>query len=211
MYLIHETSVGSLRNILEEGQLKAAYLIKDTEDLLSAGYGLYPYKEQKCIFFNVIDSLQKRLQPSTLLYFDSKLLNNRSFYVSGGLISAPDQIKPFNKNKSFHVKYKQHTKNIDIILKNLLDYSYACSKVIFLNFQQIAIKHHCNMNYLKKIRFSGYNYVHKETKSLIRFLYTTYPHIICEVLFKEKPRKDEEETLKKYHPKILITVRVRLK
>tara|TARA_Y200000002_G_scaffold370337_1_gene365686 strand:+ start:609 stop:1199 length:591 start_codon:yes stop_codon:yes gene_type:complete len=196
MYLIHETSEDSLKKILEEGQLKAAYLIENTEDLWCHGAGiLYPSNEQKCIFFNVIDSLQKRLLSSTLLYFDSKLLNNRSFYVSGGLICAPDYIKPFNENKksynrkkNFHIKYKQHTKNIDIILRNLLDYSYACSKDIFLIYQQIAIKQHCNLNYLKKIRFTGNDSVHKETKALIRFLHKSYPHLICEVLLHKKSK-----------------------
>ena len=37
MYLIHETSEDSLKKILEEGQLKAAYLIENTEDLDGQG------------------------------------------------------------------------------------------------------------------------------------------------------------------------------
>ena len=67
------------------------------------------------------------------------------------------------------------------------------------------------MNYLKKIRFTGYDSVHKEKKALIRFLHKKFPHLICEVLLHKKASKEEINTLKKYHPKIIVTVRVRLK
>ena len=70
MYLIHETSEDSLKKILEEGQLKAAYLIENTEDLWGHGAGiLYSPNEQKCIFFNVIDNLQKKIINKYLTIF----------------------------------------------------------------------------------------------------------------------------------------------
>ena len=78
---------------------------------------LYPPNEQKCIFFNVIDSLQKRLLTNTLLYFDSKLLNNRSFYVSGGLISEPHYIKPLNENKKPYNRKKNFAYKIQTTYK----------------------------------------------------------------------------------------------
>lgn len=165
MYLFHNTNLTSLKMILKDGLLKASYLT----NILNEGDGIYDTKDQKFIYFSVIDDLNSKykIYSDITLYFDTKILWNRSFFIAPYHSGNPDKL---NKDKK---KYKQYYKNTNSVLNKLFNNSISKNKV-FQPFQQIAIKKQVNLKYLQAIKFNK----SKPSKELIKLLTNEFPNII---------------------------------
>ena len=165
MYLFHNTNLTSLKMIVKDGLLKASYLT----NILNEGDGIYDAKDQKFIYFSVIDNLNSKykIYSDITLYFDTKILWNRSFYIAPYHSGNPDKL---NKDKK---KYKQYYKNTNSVLNKLFNNSISKNKV-FQPFQQIAIKKQVNLKYLQAIKFNK----SKPSKELIKLLTNEFPNII---------------------------------
>ena len=151
--------------ILKDGLLKAPYLT----NILNEGDGIYDTKDQKFIYFSVIDDLNSKykIYSDITLYFDTKILWNRTFFIAPYHSGNPDKL---NKDKK---KYKQYYKNTNSVLSKLFNNSISKNKV-FQPFQQIAIKKQVNLKYLKAIKFNKF----KPSKELIKLLTDKFPNII---------------------------------
>ena len=165
MYLFHNTNLTSLKIILKDGLLKAPYLT----NILNEGDGIYDAKDQKFIFFSVIDDINSKykIYSDITLYFDTKILWNRTFFIAPYHSGNPDKL---NKDKK---KYKQYYKNTNSVLNKLFNNSISKNKV-FQPFQQIAIKKQVNLKYLQAIKFNKF----KPSKELINLLTNKFPNII---------------------------------
>jgi hypothetical protein len=176
MYLIHNTKLKSLKNILKDNKLKAAYLSGN----INEGYGVYEANQQQFIFFSVIDLLKSKykMYGNIILYFDYKILWNKTYYVSTVHSDSPDSLGTWNKGKDYKKKYKQYYKNTKYILTKL--FKNSVSKLpkgtTFQAFQQVAIKKQCGLQYLRKIKFLR----SKPTNKIINFLKKNYPNVIIE-------------------------------
>lgn len=152
MYLIHLTSLKNLKNIIKDNELKAPYLT----GLINQGNGVYNPSNQKYIFFSCIDNLERDFSNyEVILYFDIKLLYNRTFYINN-----------FRHNptpEKGNTKYPQYYKKTDKILKKVFNKSLKASEKDFYVFHQISIKNKINLKYLKAIKFKNksYNLVNK--------------------------------------------------
>ena len=185
MYLIHETNLESLELILKQNKLKAACLT----NCLNAGHGIYPAKKQKFVFFSVIDKLDSKyneqLRGNVTLFFNYKLLWNRTYYISDHWTASPDELKT-NNNKQ---KYNQYYKSTKKVLRKLFKDSISVLKdgKGFVAFQQVAILKQCDLKYLEKIKFNTCKPFNnsKPSNKIIKLLKKKYPHIILEV--KEEP------------------------
>ena len=151
--------------ILKDGLIKAPYLT----NILNEGDGIYDAKDQKFIYFSVIDDLNSKykIYSDITLYFDTKILWNRTFFIAPYHSGNPDKL---NKDKK---KYKQYYKNTNLVLKKLFNNSISKNKV-FQPFQQIAIKKQVNLKYLKAIKFNKF----KPSKELINLLTNEFPNIV---------------------------------
>ena len=165
MYLFHNTNFTSLKMILKDGLLKASYLT----NILNEGDGIYDTKDQKFIYFSVIDDLNSKykIYSDITLYFDTKILWNRTFFIAPYHSGNPDKL---NKDKK---KYKQYYKNTNSVLNKLFNNSISKNKV-FQPFQQIAIKKQVNLKYLQAIKFNK----SKPSKELIKLLNNEFPNIV---------------------------------
>lgn len=151
--------------ILKDGLLKAPYLT----NILNEGDGIYDTKDQKFIYFSVIDDLNSKykIYSDITLYFDTKILWNRTFFIAPYHSGNPDKL---NKDKK---KYKQYYKNTNLVLNKLFNNSILKNKV-FQPFQQIALKKQINLKYLQAIKFNK----SKPSKELIKLLTNEFPNII---------------------------------
>ena len=165
MYLFHNTNLTSLKMILKDGLLKAPYLT----NILNEGDGIYDTKDQKFIYFSVIDDLNSKykIYSDITLYFDTKILWNRTYFIAPYHSGNPDKL---NKDKK---KYKQYYKNTNSVLNKLFSNSISKNKV-FQPFQQIAIKKQVNLKYLQAIKFNKF----KTSKELINLLTNEFPNIV---------------------------------
>tara|TARA_Y100001958_G_C21171205_1_gene502945 strand:+ start:142 stop:726 length:585 start_codon:yes stop_codon:yes gene_type:complete len=180
MYLIHETNLESLELILKQNKLKAACLT----NCLNAGHGIYPAKKQKFVFFSVIDKLDSKyneqLQGNVTLFFNYKLLWNRTYYISNHWTDIPDELKTNNNKQKYNQYYKSTKKVLTKLFKDSLD---MLDGKAFNVFQQVAILKHCDLKYLEKIKFHNC----KPSDKIIKLLKKKYPHIILEVTEKKPP------------------------
>ena len=88
MYLIHNTTLDALNLILIENKLKASYLTGN----LNEGRSVYKSEDQRFVFFSVIDKYNSKytIHGDVVLYFNSKILYNRSYYISNIHSGSPD-------------------------------------------------------------------------------------------------------------------------
>ena len=185
MYLFHQTNLESLELILKQDKLKAAYLTNRLGD----GDGVYPAKKQKFVFFGVIDKLdskyEEQLYASVTLFFNYKLLWNRTYYVSDIWTYSPNKlIKSKNNTKMYPEKYKQYYKSTKKVLTKLFKHSVNIyNGKSFYVFQQVAILKQCDLKYLEKIKFNNC----KPSDKIIKLLQKKYPHVILEVTEKKPP------------------------
>ena len=83
MFLVHNTDISALKSILKDGYIKSYSLLKKSKRTFTSGYGDGLYTENKFVYFSCVNKLfDKRIYSEITLYFDSKLLFNKSFYVA---------------------------------------------------------------------------------------------------------------------------------
>ena len=85
MYLVHMISHELIEDLLNYGYIKSLSLLqKDGKKIAGEygwGYGTYP--KSNMIFFTAVDVLfDKYTYSCVMLYFDSKVLYNKSFYIN---------------------------------------------------------------------------------------------------------------------------------
>jgi hypothetical protein len=188
MYLFHGTNLKNLKSILEDNYLKSsALLLKEghSKTILNEGYGIY--KENNFVYFSCCEKLfDKRIFNPIILYFDSKLLYDKTFYVSTVYSPAPECLGewriPSESDMEYKRKYKKHYKLYNLVLQKLYDNSIGKIKggKAFQAFQQIAIKSKISLDNLIAIEFK----ITKNNKinKIIDYINTYYPHIIIKYI-----------------------------
>jgi len=167
-FLFHVTELTSLQSILQDGELKSYSLIKKSNlqitqknDILSNSQGSGLYTSNKCVYFSCTDKIfDKRILGGVILYFDSKLLNNRVFYTAQRHIISP------HTNKKQAKKYPPYYKNINKVLQALYTKSLLLPNGnAFQVFQLIAVLNKAKINkYIIAIEFTRQFKTEKEKK-----------------------------------------------
>jgi len=172
MYLFHNVrDEKTLLKIIKDEKLKAGYLTGN----INEGDGIYLPEDQKFVFFTCIDKLNSKLDISSsiTLFFDYKLLYNRTYYVSTCHSAYPDELSTWNNGKDYKKKYKQYYKKTKDVLTKLFKNSILRHREAFQIFQQIAIKKQCNLNNLVQITFYK-----KPSDKVIKIIKNKYPDVI---------------------------------
>lgn len=189
MYLIHNTTSHGLKSILKDGCLKSFSLLDEKEKKKSAGEGGNSlYTKNHFVYFSCTEKLfEENTYACIILYFNSKLLFNKSFYVATGHSSSPDILEegkteydekniPYKKYKR---KYNRYYKKYDIVLKKLYDNSInALNGRAFQIFQQIAIRNTVNLDELVGIEFKHISIINN---SIINYINKYYPNIMIKI------------------------------
>ena len=107
------------------------------------------------------------------LFFNYKLLWNRTYYVNNIWTYSPNKlIKPKNNTKMYPEKYKQYYKSTKKVLRKLFKHSVNIyNGKSFYIFQQVAILKQCDLKYLEKIKFNNC----KPSDKIIKLLQKKYP------------------------------------
>lgn len=172
MYLFHNVrDEKTLLKIIKDEKLKAGYLTGN----INEGDGIYLPEDQKFVFFSCIDKLNSKLDinSSITLFFDYKLLYNRTYYVSTCHSAYPDELSTWNNGKDYKKKYKQYYKKTKDVLTKLFKNAILRHREAFQIFQQIAIKKQCNLNNLVQITFNK-----KLSDKVIKIIKNKYPDVI---------------------------------
>jgi hypothetical protein len=197
MYLIHNTTSDSLKNILKDGYLKSYSLLKkeDPNAMPNEGDGIYT--ENNFVFFSCVDELfNYKINSSIILYFNSKLLFNRTFYVANHHTPKPepepepnnlkkqdnlkelDNLKKWKENGVQHYKqkYDRYYEKYNDVLKKLFNYSKSLlpDAASFQAFQQIALSNKVNLKELICIEFKDKN---DATPDIIKYINKYYPNV----------------------------------
>lgn len=186
MYLVHETSHQSLKEILNENCIKSLNLLKPS--YLNQGDGIY--KNNKFVYFTTIEKLFDKYVGNIVIYINSDILYNRAFYVSTHHSPYPDKLyeETTNNITEYNRKYNRYTKNYNKILQKLYKYSINVLNGKSYNaFQQVAVKNKINIaNYIIGIYISDYKTIdNTETDKLIYYLKKNYPNILIKrVIYK---------------------------
>lgn len=179
MYIFHNTNMFQLKSILEDGYLKSYSLLKK-KPKNGEGNGLY--NKNNFVYFSCTDKLfDKNIMSYITLYFNSKLLYNKSFYVSTQHSPEPNKLGEWyvknkgKKIKMYKIKYNRYYKNYNSVLKKLYKKSISISNKYFQVFQQIAIKNKVNLNELVAIEFKKNTIIPNNIK---KYISKYYPNII---------------------------------
>ena len=160
MYLIHNTNIKSLKSILKDGYLKSFSLLKKSNKTPKNGESGGLYTENNYVYFSCVDKLfDKNIIGSVTLFFNSKLLFNKSFYVSNMHSSSPKDLSEWwvkdekgKRIKMYKRKYNRYYTNYDSVLKRLYDYSISVLNGKYYQvFQQVAVLNKVNLNELVAI------------------------------------------------------------
>lgn len=93
MYLFHNTNISSLKLIIKYGFLKSYSILKKLNKVPKDTLGSGLYTENNFVYFSCVDKLfDENMHGNVILYFNSKLLYNRSFYVSNIWSPYPNYI-----------------------------------------------------------------------------------------------------------------------
>jgi hypothetical protein len=180
MYLLHNTNISSLKLILKDGFLKSYSLLKKSNKVPKDTLGTGLYKENDFLYFSCVDKLfDDNIIGHVILYFNSKLLYNRSFYVSTVWSPYPNYLGEWNvkdKNgkiiKQYKRKYNRYYPKYNFVLQKLYQYSLTVSRN-FQFFQQVAIRNKVNLKELVAIEFTeGF-----ENDKIINYISKYYPSI----------------------------------
>lgn len=180
MYLIHNTNVSSLKSILKDGELKSYSLLKKINKTPKDGEGGGLYTENNFVYFSCTDKLfDKKILSSITLYFNSKLLFNKSFYVSTTHSPEPDYLGEWTVkkedgtiNKYYKRKYDRYYTKYNTVLKKLYDLSVSrLNGDAFQVFQQIAVRNKVKLNELVAIQFNNM------PDSIINYITKHYPDV----------------------------------
>ena len=186
MYLIHNTNIKSLKSILKDGYLKSlSLLIKEGYNKKSLdGEGTSLYDKNKFVYFSCIDKLfSRKIWAQVTLYFNSKLLFNKSFYISTNHSPAPNYLGEWwiknedgTKYKMYKRKYNKYYEKYDNVLKKLFKFSISQLEngKSFQIFQQIAVLNKVNLKELVAIEF---NHKKDVNPNIINYIKKYYPEI----------------------------------
>jgi hypothetical protein len=189
MYLFHNTDLESLKNILQDGYLKSLSLLKKEGYNAVANEGDGHYTENNFVFFSCVDELFKyKISSSITLYFNSKLLFNRTFYIANYHDPNPepepnnlknhDNLKKWKENGDPHYKqkYDRYYKKYNDVLKKIFNYSISLlpNGNSFQVFQQIALSNKVSIKELVGIEFKNKN---DATPEIIQYINKYYPNV----------------------------------
>jgi hypothetical protein len=180
MYIFHNTNITQLKSILKDGYLKSYSLIKKKP---KNGEGSGLYTKNNFVYFSCTDKLfDKNIMSYVTMYFNSKLLFNKSFYVSTQHSPKPNYLAEWwiknkgKKSKMYKRKYNKYYKKYNSILKNLYKKSISVlNGKYFQVFQQVAIRNKINLNELIAIEFKKKIIV---PDSIKKYITKYYPNII---------------------------------
>jgi len=191
MILSHETKLKYLKKILEQNELKSSILTGS----INQGNASYKSNQNNLVFFRAVKKITDIQYPegiSVILFFDSNILYNKSYWVS-----TVNSVRPSNWNSKtkitwknnwendpqYSIKYKQYYKNTKRVLKKLYLHSVSagciCNTVAVLN--KINIKNHL----IAVVIFPGI----KESKktSFKKYIKKYYPHTTVYTDYWPKP------------------------
>jgi len=180
MYLIHNTKASALKSILKDGYLKS-YSLLEKPPKNNEGNGLYI--KNNYVYFSCTDKLfDKRTNGMITMYFNSKLLLNRSFYVSTVHSPYPNDLGEWwikndegKQIKEYKRKYNKYYTKYNTILKKLYDHSISIlNGFSFTIFQQVAVRNKVNLNELVAIEFRDKSLI---TDIIINYITKYYPNI----------------------------------
>lgn len=187
MYLIHNTNIKSLKSILKDGYLKSFSLLKKSNKTPKNCESGGLYTENNYVYFSCVDNLfDKNIIGSVTLFFNSKLLFNKSFYVSNMHTASPEDLSEWwvkddngKRIKMYKRKYNRYYIKYKNVLKKLYKYSFSVlgKGKAFQIFQQVAVHNKVNLNELVAIQLCK-NIV---TNNLINFINKYYPNIIINI------------------------------
>ena len=174
MYLFHNTTLKSLKCILTDGYLKSSFLTNNAKD----GEGSSLYDTNHFVYFSTTNKLfDNNIYSRITLYFDSKLLYNRDFYVSTVHSPEPTYLDEWKVDDvlEYKRKYKKYYAGYDKILLKL--YENSITKLpygkAFQIFQQVAINNKVNLNNLVGIHFNS----QVPTQSILKLIKKNYPRV----------------------------------
>ncbi len=185
MYLIHETNESALKSILKSGYLMSYSSLKKINKTPKNNYGKGLYTDNDYVYFCCVDKLfDKTIGGRIIMYFNSKLLYNKSFYASTIWSPYPDKLNEWKvKNddgtntKEYKRKYDKNYTKYNTVLKKLYDQSVSKHKKAFYVFQQIAVKNKVNIKELVAIEFIRKD----DNDKIIKYITKYYPDIIIKV------------------------------
>ena len=178
MYLIHNTQISALKLILKDECLKSYSLLekppKDNEGL---------YIKNNYVYFSCTNTLfDKNIFSRITLYFNSKLLLKKAFYVSTVHSPYPNHLDEWyviengKRIKMYKRKYEKNYTKYNTILKKLYNYSVSVlNGKSFQIFQQVAVRNKVSLNELVAIEFKGKS---SATNNIINYITKHYPHVI---------------------------------
>jgi hypothetical protein len=173
MYLAHITELKYIKNILEDGELKSNKLTNNIE----SGEGIYNTHNNFVYFITTEKLFDKKILGSVILYLNSDLIYNRTFYVSTTWSNTPDHISEWYSNKRFQYKrkYSRYYDKYNQILSKLYNYSINVlpNSNSFQVFQQVAIKNKVNIT----DKLIGIQFQSKPSNKLIQYIHTNYPDV----------------------------------
>jgi hypothetical protein len=181
MYLIHNTNISALKSILKDGYLKSYSLLKK-KPTDNEGEGLYT--ENNFVYFSCTDKLpDNKIHSSITMYFNSKLLFNKTFYVSTMHSYEPDKLGEWHdiddngqKKKMYKRKYNRYYTKYNTVLKKLYDFSISLlNGKAFQVFQQVAVRNKVNLDELVAIEFNDKSLI---TDSIKNYINKYYPNVI---------------------------------
>jgi hypothetical protein len=118
MYLIHNTTVESIKSILKNNKLKSYNLLKKEGKKINQNEGDGLYSDNNFVYFSCTDTLfDKRTHGHIILYFDPALVL-KSFYVSSGHSFTPNKLAEWTVKNENGEKYANIKENM---LKNTQD------------------------------------------------------------------------------------------
>lgn len=179
MYLVHNTNISALKSILKDGYLKSYSLLKK-KPIDNEGNRLYT--ENNFVYFSCTDKLpDKKISSLITMYFNSKLLFNKTFYVSTMHSSEPNKLDEWwdndegKKYKMYKRKYNKYYTKYNTVLKKLYDFSVSkLNGKAFQIFQQVAVRNKVNLDELVAIEFNDKSLV---TDSIINYINNYYPNV----------------------------------
>jgi hypothetical protein len=200
MYLIHVTGANSLKSILKDGYLKSFSLIKKSGRTPKDGWASGLYTKNKFVFFSCCEKIfdDKILGP-IILYFNSKLLYDKSFYVSTVWSPYPNDLGEWysggknNKKKEYKRKYDKNYSRYNSVLKKLYYQSKKKFKY-YQYFQQVSVQNKVNLKELVGIEFIENFFNEKQINYFSNYISKNYPNIEIKI---SKPRNMEDLITKK--------------
>jgi hypothetical protein len=121
MYLFHVATINALKSILNDGYLKSYSLLKKSNKTPKDGWGNGLYTVNNFIFFSCCDKLfDDKIIGNVILYFNSKFLYNRSFYVSTVWSPDSDYLDEWYSGDKDNKKKNIRENIIDIIQNTIM-------------------------------------------------------------------------------------------